>query len=255
MTRVTILGCGTSGGVPRIGGHWGACDPTEPRNRRRRASILVEAGGTRVLVDTSPDLRAQSLAHDIRHLDAVLYTHDHADHTHGIDDLRFFALSAKRRIPIHADRATLATLRRRFDYIFEPSANYPAVCEGHEISGPVRVGRLEALPFVQQHGAIESLGFRFGSIAYSTDLNGLDDNAFAVLEGVDTWIVDALRHEPHPTHAHLAQTLEWIERLKPRRAILTHMTWEMDYRSLAAMLPDGVEPAYDGMVITTEADQ
>ena len=249
--RVTILGCGTSGGVPRAGGHWGACDPTEPRNRRRRVSILVEKGGTALLVDTSPDLRMQCLDHNIRRLDAVLYTHDHADHTHGIDELRTFAMTERRRVPVYGDAKTLATLRQRFDYVFESVTGYPAICEQIEIDGSFTVGAIEVVPFQQQHGPVTSLGYRFGPIAYSTDLNGLNESAFEVLSGVETWIVDALRYDPHPTHAHLDLTLDWIRRVKPKRAILTHMTWDMDYRTLLARVPPGVEPAYDGLVVDT----
>lgn len=249
--RVTILGCGTSGGVPRIGNDWGACDPAEPRNRRRRASILVEQDDTRVLVDTSPDLRQQCLDAGIARLDAVLYTHDHADHTHGIDDLRFIAYNMRTRIDLYGDRRTCAVLKRRFDYAFEtpPGSGYPPIVAAHEIDGPFTIGAVPVTPFVQDHGEIDSLGFRFGPIAYSTDLVGLADAAFAVLAGVEVWIVDALRYRPHPTHANLDQALAWIARVRPRRAVLTHMNVELDYRTLKEALPAGVEPAYDGMVI------
>ena len=247
--RVTILGCGTSGGVPRIGNHWGDCDPNEPKNRRRRVSILVEHGGTRLLVDTSPDLREQCLDAGVDRLDAVLYTHEHADHIHGIDDLRGLAYLSGGRIPAYAAARALAEITQRFSYIFESRYGYPAICTTHEIDGPFRVGEIDVQPFEQQHGPITSLGFRFGPIAYSTDLNDLSEDAFAALDGIDVWIVDALRYDPHPTHAHLDMTLGWIERVKPKRAVLTHMTWDMDYATLARRLPDGVEPAYDGMVI------
>ncbi len=247
--RVTILGCGTSGGVPRIGGQWGHCDPEEPRNRRRRVSIYVEAADAKVLVDTSPDLREQCLDNGVKRVDAVLYTHDHADHVHGIDDLRGFFQLQQRRIPVHASRASLKVIARRFDYIFQPMHGYPAICEANEIDGPFRVGGLDVVPFEQEHGGISSLGFRFGPVAYSTDVKALPEASFAALEGVEVWIVDALRPEPHPTHAHLDLTLSWIARVKPRRAILTHMTSEMDYGTLRRSLPQGVEPAYDGLVV------
>lgn len=247
--RVTMLGCGTSGGVPRIGGQWGACDPAEPRNRRRRVSIAVEEGATRLLVDTSPDLREQCLAHGIDRLDGVLYTHDHADHTHGIDDLRAFALQRGGPLPAYADARTLAVLRRRFGYCFDGELGYPPVVEGREIAGPFRVGEIPVQPFQQRHGPIDSLGFRFGPLAYSTDLKALPEASFALLAGVEVWIVDALRYEPHATHTHLALTLQWIERVRPRRAILTHMTWEMDYQTLLRTLPAGVEPGYDGLTL------
>jgi phosphoribosyl 1,2-cyclic phosphate phosphodiesterase len=250
--RVTVLGCGTSGGVPRADGHWGACDPTEPRNRRRRASILVERAGRTLIVDTSPDLREQCLAQGVRRIDAVLYTHDHADHTHGIDDLRSFAFAQDGRVPVWGTANTLATLAERFGYIFASHGGYPAICEAHQIDGPFSAAGIAVRPFEQRHGRVTSLGFRFGPLAYSTDLNGLDEAAFAVLDGIEVWIVDALRREPHPTHAHLEMTLGWIARVQPRRAILTHMTWGMDYRTLLDSLPTGIEPAYDGLTITLD---
>jgi phosphoribosyl 1,2-cyclic phosphate phosphodiesterase len=228
---------------------WGACDPENPKNRRRRVSILVEEGDTKVLVDTSPDLREQLLEVGISSLDAVLYTHDHADHTHGIDDLRAISHVMGRQVDIYGSKRTLNVLSERFGYIFTEKDKYPPFCAQHLIQGPMQFGAIDVLPFEQTHGAITSYGFRFGRIAYSTDLNSLDEAAFAALEGVETWIIDALRYEPHPTHPHLALALEWIERVGPKRAILTHMTWEMDYETLCRELPAGVEPAYDGMVI------
>lgn len=247
--KVTILGCGTSGGVPRIGNVWGRCNPANPKNRRRRVSILVEEGPAKILVDTSPDFREQCLAADIRHLDAVLYTHDHADHTHGIDDLRGLSQTMGRPVDVYANAATLQVLRQRFDYVFEMKMGYPPFAVAHEITGPLAIAGVTVTPFEQPHGPISSLGFRFGPVAYSTDLNVLTDDAVAALQGVDTWIVDALRYDPHPTHPHLDMTLAWIAQVKPRRAVLTHMTWDMDYDELAAKLPPGIEPAYDGMMI------
>lgn len=252
--RITILGCGGSGGVPMIGNIWGACDPTEPRNRRTRPSILVQDGETTVLVDTSPDVRQQLLTVDIRRLDAVLYTHAHADHTHGIDDLRAVNWLMEAPVDIWADRQTLAHLKDRFGYCFEPRMQGEGfarpVLTPHVIDGPVRVGRIEAVPFDQDHGLSRSLGFRFGPVAYSTDVVRLDEDAFAVLDGVDTWIVDCVSMgPPHRVHAHWPVTLSWIERVRPRRAILTHMGHKMDYRTLLDRLPAGVEPGYDGLVI------
>lgn len=248
--RVTILGCGGSGGVPRIGEDWGVCDPDEPRNRRTRASIFVETGRTRVLVDTSPDLRQQCLDRGIADFDAVVYTHSHADHCHGIDELRVLAARNRRPMPIFAAADTLATLKDRFGYAFgEPDSPYPAILVGHEIDGPFTLGDLEVTPFAQDHGGITTLGLRFGAIAYSTDVVALHEAAFAALEGVQTWIVAALRPEPHPTHANVDQALAWIDRLRPRRAVLTHMTALLDYAALSTTLPDGVEPAHDGLVL------
>jgi phosphoribosyl 1,2-cyclic phosphate phosphodiesterase len=247
--RVTVLGCGTSGGVPVIGNYWGACDPNNPKNRRSRVSVAVEEGDTRLIIDTSPDLREQCLANDIDRVDGVLFTHDHADHTHGIDDLRIMALRSRQRVPIYGDEGTLETLNRRFDYIFKSQEGYPAICEENLIDGPFEIDGMAVRPFKQHHGFMDTLGFRIGDFAYSTDVVELDDAAFEALEGVKVWIVTALRYEPHPTHAHLAKSLEWIDRVKPERAYLTHMTWEMDYDTLMKELPDGVEPAYDGLVI------
>ena len=247
--KATILGSGTSSGVPRIGGVWGDCDPTEPKNRRRRVSLHVAWQGLSLLVDTSPDLREQCLDAGIDRLDGVLYTHDHADHTHGIDDLRAFTLLQRREVPVYAEPRVIETLHRRFGYVFEGGRGYPPICVARAITGPIRFGPVTVLPYRQQHGDIHSLGFRFGPLAYSTDVSGLPEAAFEALAGVKVWIVDALRYRSHPTHAHLDLTLEWIRRVQPERAILTHMTWEMDYATLLRELPPGVEPAYDGLTI------
>ncbi len=259
--RLTILGCGSSGGVPRLGPIWGACDPANPKNRRRRCSVLVEkivAGGfTNVLVDTPADLREQLLDARVTHLDGVLYTHDHADHTHGIDDLRMVAYAMKARVTCHFDPPTRDSVVSRFNYCFEqkPGSGYHPILKAATIpaNGKVRIDGvnssfdIQAIP--QLHGDIQSLGFRFGGIAYSPDISGLPDSSLALLEGLDVWIVDALRYTPHPSHFSVSEALAWIERLKPKRAVLTHMTSDLDYARLAAELPPGVEPAYDGMVI------
>lgn len=248
--KVTILGCGTSGGVPKMPEYWGACDPNNPKNRRLRASIMVEEGNTALVVDTTPDFRAQMLAARVKHLDAVLFTHDHADHVHGIDDLRGFYHQTRKKMPVYSDAQTLAAIKHRFDYIFKTQAGYPAMCRSVELSGgPKRIGDITAQPFEQGHGDGISLGYRFGNIAYSTDLNRMPETAFEALKDVKVWIVDALRYKQHSTHSHLEQTLTWIDRVKPQRAILTHMTWDMDYETLKRELPDGIEPAYDGMEI------
>ncbi|WP_025898957.1 MBL fold metallo-hydrolase [Sneathiella glossodoripedis] len=249
--KVTILGCGTSGGVPRIGNNWGACDPGEPKNRRRRCSILVEDEHTRVLIDTSPDLREQLLDAGVSYLDGVVWTHEHADQCHGIDELRVLAIHNRKRVDVWGDNATLSVLEKRFDYCFQQleGSPYPAILNSHLIDGPFKVGTIDFIPFEQDHGAIHSLGFRMGKIGYSNDLVNLDDRGFEILEGVDTWIVDAMRYDPHPTHVNVETALKWIDRLKPRRAILTNMHVDLDYQTLLKELPEGVEPAYDGMEI------
>ncbi|HVA14527.1 MAG TPA: MBL fold metallo-hydrolase [Stellaceae bacterium] len=253
--RVTMLGCGPSWGVPRIGGDWGACDPSNPKNRRTRCSILVENAGNVVLIDTSPDLREQLLAAEVKRIDAVLFTHAHADHTHGIDDLRSINRMMSKPLPIHADPLTMSELQARFRYIFAPvdeaarTAFYKPAVEPHEIAGPFAAAGMPVVPFVQDHGFSQTLGFRFGRFAYSTDVIGLNDAAFAALGGVEVWIVDCIRQKVHVTHSHLARTLSWIDRVKPRRAILTHMDESLDYESLRRALPAGVEPGYDGLVV------
>jgi phosphoribosyl 1,2-cyclic phosphate phosphodiesterase len=253
--KVTILGCGGSNGVPLIGGNWGACNPDNPRNRRLRASILVEHDGTRLLVDSSPDLRQQLLASGGGWLDAVIYTHGHADHLHGIDDLRMVNVVRQAPLDAYADARTLAQIRERFGYVLEPLSPsgeghfYKPCLVPREIAGPFRVGEVEAVPFEQDHGFSKTLGFRFGAFAYSTDVWQLDDAAFAVLAGVKVWVVDCLRWEAHGTHSHFDRTLEWIARVKPERAILTHMNHTMDYDAVAARCPPGVEPAYDGLLL------
>jgi phosphoribosyl 1,2-cyclic phosphate phosphodiesterase len=251
--KVTMLGSGTSSGVPRIGGDWGLCDPAEPKNRRTRVSILVEHADTRIVVDTGPDFRAQMLACGVSTLDAILYTHDHADHTHGIDDVRQIFHAMKRPVDAWAHPKTWARLKTRFDYVFAGRDGYPPTMAAHDLTGPLTIAGVRVTPFEQIHGDIKSNGFRFDAdgfaVAYSTDLNDLPDAAFTALEGVDVWIVDALRRYPHPSHTHLAQTLEWVARVRPRRAVLTHMDQSMDYATLRAELPEGVEPGYDMLVI------
>lgn len=256
--RVTILGCGTSSGVPRIGGDdgsgdWGDCDPTDPRNRRRRASILVEHGDTVILVDTGPDLREQLLSARVSHIDAVFLTHDHADHSHGIDDLRQVFHSMGQPVACFASAETWSVLRKRFDYVFEGTRYYPPTCTATMLDGPIDIDDVRVTPFAQNHGNIDSTGYRFDAesraCAYSTDVKRLDARADSALAGLDLWVVDALRHHPHPTHSHLAQTLEWIENYRPRHAVLTHMDQSMDYARLAAELPAGVVPGNDGLVI------
>ncbi|WP_072377670.1 MBL fold metallo-hydrolase [Hyphomicrobium sp. NDB2Meth4] len=259
--RATILGCGSSGGVPRIGANWGACDPSNPKNRRWRCSTLIERIGkqrhTTVLIDSSPDVREQLLSVRCEALDGVLYTHDHADHTHGIDDLRMVSYAMKRRIDVWADDVTRKSLVDRFGYCFEkpPGSSYPPILNAHPIAPAVPIavegpsGVIEALPIQQVHGDIGSLAFRIRNFAYSPDVSEIPESSVPMLEGLDVWIVDALRFTAHPSHFSVKQALAWVERLKPKRTILTHMTTDLDYEALRRELPAGVEPAYDGMVI------
>jgi phosphoribosyl 1,2-cyclic phosphate phosphodiesterase len=257
---VTILGCGFSGGVPRPGSGWGACDPKDSKNRRRRCSILVDRQGgdgglTRVLVDTSPDLREQLLDAEVNSLDGVLFTHEHADHIHGIDDLRALFIRHRRRIDCYMDEPTWRVLLYRFGYCFAtpPGSSYPPFLNEHRIAPgtPVTIagsgGAVTAMPILQYHGDIVSLGFRFGAMAYSPDLVDLPDESVEALAGIDLWIVDALWYRPHQSHFHLDLTLEWIDRIKPKRAILTDMHSDLDFEELRKKLPPCVEPGYDGM--------
>ncbi len=260
--RIIITGCGSSPGTPRIIGDWGACDPANPKNRRRRAAALVErisASGeiTRVAIDTGPDFRDQMLDAGATHLDGVVYTHAHADHIHGIDDLRGYFLSQRRRIDVYADAVTMARLREGFGYCFEtpPGSSYPPIVEPHEIDhtaifaidGPGGPITFEPLP--QIHGDTITLGFRVGSIAYCPDVSDFPEETAARLEGLDLLVVDALQYRPHPSHFSLAEALGWIARLSPKRAVLTHMHIPLDYATVMAETPDHVEPAHDGLVI------
>jgi phosphoribosyl 1,2-cyclic phosphate phosphodiesterase len=257
--RFTILGCGSSGGVPRIGGLWGACDPANPKNRRTRCSMLVEriAGGgvTRVLIDTTPDMRAQLLAAEVDRVDAIVYTHSHADHVHGIDDLRQIVFNTRQRLPVWADRPTQDALLSRFAYAFvQPEgSSYPPICDMHTIRGPFDVtgagGTIRLRPLTVDHGDIEALGLRIGGLAYLPDVLAIPDEAWDMLSDLDIWVVDALRRTPHPTHAHLALTLEWIARVQPRRAVLTNMHIDLDHATVEAETPDHISPAHDGMVL------
>lgn len=260
----TVLGCGSSAGVPRVAQGWGACDPANPKNRRRRCSLLVErvAGDKRttVLVDTSPDLREQLLAAEVAKLDGVLYTHDHADHTHGVDDLRPLFIHHRRRVDVYLDAPTSAVMRSRFNYCFASPAggDYPPILEEHRICADDAVaiegegGAIAALPFRQTHGRGETLGFRFGGLAYSCDVSNIPHESVAALADLDVWILDALRYMPHPSHFSLEESLAWIERIRPRRAVLTNLHTDLDYETLRRALPDSVEPAFDGMKITLD---
>lgn len=254
--KVTVLGCGSSIGVPSLGNNWGRCDPANPRNRRRRCSVLVENGDFALLVDTSPDLREQLLDADAQRIDAVLYTHGHADHTHGVDDLRPMFWRMGRQIEVYGDRKTLDMLEGRFGYMFRASANSPSYFRpplaARELAlEPFRLGGMEVRPVRQDHGAGgESLGFVFdGRFAYSTDVATMTEGELERLRGLEVWIVDCLRERESLAHSGLARTLSWIEAARPRRAYLTHMTSDLDYDWLMARLPPGVEPAYDGLAL------
>jgi phosphoribosyl 1,2-cyclic phosphate phosphodiesterase len=262
--RLTLLGTASSMGVPRLGPVWGNCDPDNPRNRRRRCALLVQRGSgdrqTTVLVDTPPEVREQLLDANVGALDGVLYTHDHADHTHGIDDLRAVSFNIRRRVPIWADAATRAALEGRFEYCFRQRAGsgYPAILEASTIvpPEPVRIegrgGTIEAVPIPLEHGDIPVLGFRFRNVAYSPDVGGIPEESIPLLQGLDVWIIDALRPVPHPSHFSVPQALAWIARVGAKRAVLTHMTVELDYETLRRQLPPNVEVGYDGMVVETD---
>lgn len=255
-----ILGCGSSGGVPRLDGNWGDCDPQNPKNRRTRCSFLIRRksphGETNVLVDTSPDMRNQLIDAGVTWLDGILYSHDHADQTHGIDDVRAMVYAKQKRIETWMDEATSATLTDRFGYCFEQAEGtlYPAILKDNRIAKPYQTiciagegGDISATPFRQIHGQIDSLGFRIGDVAYSSDVSDIPSESFQALENLDVWVIDALRRAPHPTHFNLEKALEFIDKLKPKRAILTNLHVDMDYEQLCNELPDYIRPAYDGL--------
>jgi len=270
VTRLTLLGTGSSGGVPRANGDWGSCDPENPRNRRRRCSALIEHAQstealdtgeavTRVVIDTSPDFREQMLSARVPRLDGVVFTHDHADQTHGLDDLRAFALLQRQRIPVWMDEATRTTLFQRFSYAFiAPEGSlYPAILNAREmplpgenlaIDGPG--GSVTLIPFLQEHGRIMSLGFRTGQLAYSADINGLPIESTDILSGIGCWVVDALRDEPHPTHFSVSDALEALTRVGAQQGVLTNLHITLDHNTLSDRLPAHVACAYDGMTIT-----
>ncbi len=256
---LTILGSGSSGGVPRVGNNWGQCDPAEPKNRRKRCSVLLQRGSgdalTRVLIDTTPDLVSQLNSVNAGALDAVWYSHEHADHTHGIDDLRQVAINMRSKVQVWADRDTADMLMSQFSYCFmtPPGSSYPPILEMNGLSAGQLLkaegagGEISAMPFTVNHGDIDALGFRMGNVAYTPDLMRVPEGSMQYLEGLDVWIIDALRRTPHPSHFSLDDALDWIKRMQPKRAVLTNMHVDMDYQTLRNDLPEGVEPAYDGM--------
>lgn len=252
--RVTILGCGASTGVPVVGCECAVCTSSDPKNSRLRASILIEQEGFRLLVDTSPDLRQQSLANNMSRVDAILFTHAHADHCHGIDDVRNFNFHKNGPVDCYADAETMAEIQERFAYAFQPPVAeygwFRACLNPHLVEeGTHRIGPMDVQIFKQRHGRIHSLGLRIGYFAYSTDVNHLSEENFAALDGVKVWIVDCLRRTAAPTHANVDLSLEWITRVRPERAILTHMGHDFDYTAFSAELPRGVEPGFDGLTI------
>ena len=263
IIRFTILGCGSSGGVPRVGGHWGNCDPGNPKNYRRRCSLLVQRvddiGTTSVLVDASPDLRDQLLDAGTGHLDGVIFTHEHADHTHGLDDLRMVVINRREKLPIWADETTTRSLTTRFGYAFvQPEGSaYPPILDLNPIDGDTTIsgagGPITFTPFEVRHGGINALGFRIGDLAYLPDVSHMTEAAWAAVRDLHVWILDALRYDPHPTHSHFAQSLEWIETAAPKRAILTNMHNDLDYATVEASTPDHVSAAYNGMIIELPA--
>lgn len=258
----TILGCGSSGGVPRLGGNWGDCDPENPKNRRRRCSMLVERetadGKTTVLIDTSPDMRSQLLDANVGRLDAVIYTHNHADHVHGIDDLRMIVYNMRKRVNVWADGSTQDALYSRFGYAFvQPEGSpYPPILDMHTIDGDIEVqgegGTITFTPIKVNHGSIDALGFRIGDLVYMPDVADIYENAWLQMQGMDCWVLDALRRSPHPTHSHLENSLKWIAQAAPRRAVLTNMHIDLDHATLEAETPDHISVAYDGMQIVYE---
>ncbi len=255
--KVTILGCGSSGGVPLIGCDCAVCKSTNPKNKRSRVSILVESKTTSILVDTSPDMREQALRNNIKKINAIIFTHSHADHINGIDDTRSFNYTNNAPLDVYSDKATLEDIKERFAYCFLPPKPGGSIGWYRPCLNPIAIepptsftiGDIEVKPFWQQHGGSKTLGLRFGNFAYSTDTNGLDTEALKALEGVDTWMVDCLRYLPAPTHAHLELSLSWIEQIKPKKAYLTHMNHEFDYENFARELPKNVFPAHDGLVL------
>jgi phosphoribosyl 1,2-cyclic phosphate phosphodiesterase len=261
---LTILGCGSSAGVPRPALGWGACDPSNPKNRRRRCSLMVERTGgqgtTRIVIDTAPDLREQLIDANVDHIDAVFLTHEHADQTHGIDDLRSVVLHQRRRIPVYLNQSTAKDIIGRFSYCFisPRGSDYPPILTEQAIEGGEsrtivgKGGTVTLSAFNVQHGNIPALGYRIGNAAYTPDLHDIPRESWPALENLDLWIVDGLRYAPHPSHFSVSDALSWIERFKPKRAVITNMHSDLDYEVLRKSLPEGVIPAYDGMTLAAE---
>jgi phosphoribosyl 1,2-cyclic phosphate phosphodiesterase len=252
--KLTVLGSGSSSGVPYITGEWGQCDPSDPRNRRTRASVLIESDGERIMVDTGPDFREQFLRAGSGPIDGIIYTHGHADHVHGIDDIRALNQQMQKQIPAFGYDECLTEIARRFEYVFKPPRPQfgwfkPSLGANPIENGDLKIGNAALRIFEQDHGVCRTTGIRVGDIAYSTDVVKLDAEALRALKGVKTWIVGCLRREPHQVHAGLDQVLRWADIIGPEKIYLTHMNASMDYQSLMSELPDGVEPAFDGLEI------
>ena len=255
--KITLLGCGPSQGVPIIGNHWGNCDPKNIKNRRSRPSILVQGHKTNILIDMSPDIRTQFLDNNINAIDAVFFTHLHYDHIGGIGELRTLSFMREKRIDVYGTAPVLNTLKENWNYLFDENSSddlrlYKPAAEPRQFTHgkSFKVGDMNIMPFLQDHGICETTGFRFGDFAYSTDVVHLSAESLSILRGVKVWIVDCLRNEPHPTHAHFDRTMEWIKQVKPDQAVLTHMNFQTDYETIQSQCPKGVEPGYDGMVLS-----
>ena len=254
--KIDILGCGSSSGVPAIGNYWGVCDPKNPKNKRLRSSILITSERkTKILIDATPDLRQQLLNANVKYLDAVLITHAHADHIHGVDDFRFLNVLMKNHLNLYANKKVLDEIKKKFSYVFEKlkkEANgfyYKPCLVPKTINKSFMINELKITSFQQNHGFCESTGYRINNVAYSTDVVDLDDNAFSKLKNLDLWIVDCLRFKPHTTHSHFDKTIGWIDKVKPKKAILTHMNTEVDYNTITKMLPKNCYAAFDGLTI------
>ncbi|GLQ33968.1 phosphoribosyl 1,2-cyclic phosphodiesterase [Amylibacter marinus] len=260
----TILGCGSSGGVPRIGGDWGACDKTNPKNARLRCSMLIQRHGadgvTSVLIDTSPDMRSQLLAAEVGALDAVVYTHQHADHVHGLDDLRMIALRMRKRIPVYASTEARGDILSRFNYAFETpeGSSYPPILEMYDLPENLWVdgagGKINIQSFDVEHGAISVRALRINDLLYTPDISGFSADVEPHLSGLHYWVLDALRYTPHPSHINVETALKWINEYRPKQAVLTNLHIDLDYQTLNCETPDHVEPAYDGMQIRMHID-
>jgi len=253
--EITILGCGSSSGVPAIGNNWGNCNPKNPKNRRLRSSILIKNKNTIILIDATPDLRQQLLNANVKKIDAVLVTHTHADHINGIDDFRFLNVIMKKDIHLYATKEVISQIKERFSYVFEklsPQANgfyYKPCIVANQISGDFKINNIKITSFQQNHGFSESTGFKIDNFAYCNDVVSFNDHAFRIIKNLDLLIIDCLRFDPHKTHAHFDKVMNWIEKLTPKKVVLTHMNYDVDYDYISSLLPKNCLAAYDGLKI------